>query len=329
MKLLRGLKHIPAFTNGTVATIGNFDGVHLGHQALLAQLKAQSRELKLPLVVLLFEPQPGEFFLTSQAPARLSTLREKLDILKKCEVDYVYCLSFKKSLAAMDPADFVESYLFSLLQVKYLLIGEDFRFGRNRLGDIELLKSKAQQSGCLVGAFSDFSLLNQRVSSTKIRNFLARGELPQAATLLGRPYSLCGRVIAGDGRGRQWGFPTANLAMRRLSLPLTGVFCVQVRRANGDMVSGVANLGRRPTVDGTKNILEVHLFDFNQSLYGEMLQVYFLYKLREEIKFSSIEALIAQIKDDIAVARKQFVTRRFEFNTILGTIQSPNVCLIE
>ncbi|STX43082.1 riboflavin biosynthesis protein RibF (riboflavin kinase/FMN adenylyltransferase) [Legionella donaldsonii] len=303
MKLLRRLDEVSA---GTVATIGNFDGVHRGHQALLAQLHMQADKMKLPVTVFLFEPQPGEYFHGQLAPARLTSLREKLQILKQCNVDYVYCLKFNKHLALMPAPDFAEHYFFSLHHVKYLLIGRDFRFGHARQGDVALLEELGRRTDCLVQTFPDFAIAEERVSSTKIRNALLQGQLEQATVLLGRTFSLCGRVIKGDGRGKQWGIPTANLGMHRLTLPLKGVFCVQVRRSTGELLKGVANIGSRPTVDGTKNILEIHLFDFNESLYGEMLQVFFLRKLRDEIKFSSVDALIQQIQDDVVAAKEQF-----------------------
>lgn len=303
MKLLRGLDKVPNFAHGAVATIGNFDGVHLGHQALLAALRAQADKENLPMVVLLFEPQPGEYFRGEQAPARLTSLREKLNILRLCKVDYVCCLKFNEVLAIMPAQSFAKHYFFSLLQVKYLLIGEDFRFGQGRNGDVQLLKEMGDKAGCTVQAFPDFSIDDNRVSSTKIRDALSQGHLKRASELLGRTFSLCGRVVKGDGRGRQWGIPTANLTMHRVSLPLKGVFCVQVRREKGKCLQGVANLGSRPTVDGTKNILEIHLLDFDESLYGEMLQVFFLHKLRDEVKFSSVDTLIAQIHADIAAAK--------------------------
>ena len=192
----------------------------------------------------------------------------------------------------MSAQAFAQHYFFSLRQVKYLLIGRDFRFGHERQGDATLLQELGQSADCSVQTFPDFTLGEERVSSTKIRDALLQGQLEQAAVLLGRTFSLCGRVIKGDGRGKQWGIPTANLGMHRLTLPLKGVFCVQVRRGSGELLQGVANIGSRPTVDGAKNILEIHLFDFSESLYGEMLQVFFLYKLRDEIKFSSVDALI-------------------------------------
>lgn len=308
MKLLRGgLNQNPFFAEGTVATIGNFDGVHLGHQALLKQIKSKALKLQLPLVIMLFEPQPGEFFKGQQAPARLSSLREKLDILSQCQVDYVYCLRFKKELAEMSARDFAKTYIFSLLKARYLLIGDDFRFGCGRHGDVPLLEELGQSENCQVETFPDFIQTNQRVSSTKIREVLSMGKLEDASRLLGRSYSFCGRVITGHGRGTKWGIPTANLAMTRLALPMTGVFCVQVRVASsGVLLNGVANLGRRPTVDGTKNVLEIHLLDFNQNLYGQMLTVYFLHKMRDEVKFESQGALIDQIHNDIAAAKNWF-----------------------
>ncbi|KTC84127.1 bifunctional riboflavin kinase/FAD synthetase [Legionella brunensis] len=305
MKLLRGLDNISCFSQGTVATIGNFDGVHRGHQALLTKLLTHANRLQLPSVVLLFEPQPGEFFHKQQSPARLSSLREKLEVFKHYNIDYVCCLKFNKELALMAAEDFARHYFFSLLQIKYLLVGEDFRFGQQRKGDVHLIREMGKEQDCCVETFPDVALESERISSTKIREALAKGDLNRASILLGRTFTLCGRVIRGDGRGRQWGIPTANLSMHRLSLPLKGVFCVQIER-NGLWFTGVANLGSRPTVDGTKNVLEIHLFDFDENLYGEMLQVFFLHKLRDEIKFSSIDALIKQIHDDVNAAKAYF-----------------------
>ncbi len=304
MKLLRGIQQpISAFTKGVVATLGNFDGVHSGHQDLLKTLKKEAEILKLPLVLVLFEPQPREYFQKEQAPARLSSLREKLTILRDCGVDYVYCIKFDEILAQMAPADFARAYLFNQLHAKYLLVGEDFHFGKNRAGDVNLLKSLGLEYTCEVQTYADYCVQGERVSSTQIRQALQAGQLDIAARYLGRPYSICGRVVHGAKRGREWGIPTANLAIHRFSMPLQGVFVVQVCIAGHQNVYGVANIGRRPTVDGVKNILEVHLFDFNQSIYGELLQVFFLHKLRDEVKFTSVDALIAQINNDIVVAK--------------------------
>lgn len=189
-----------------------------------------------------------------------------------------------------------------MLNVKYLLVGEDFRFGKNREGDISLLRKLSTKYVCEVDIYSNFCINEERISSTKIRLVLQQGDMNTAAKYLGRWYSICGRVVRGDGRGRQWGIPTINLTLRRLSLPVQGVFVVRVCLAGG-MVYGVANAGCRPTVDGSMNVLEVHLFDFDRSLYGEFVQVFFLHKLRSEVKFTSVDALIAQINDDIAMAK--------------------------
>ncbi len=301
MKLLRGeLQHNSLFDNGIVATIGNFDGVHLGHQQLISALKIKAQALGLPLVVILFEPQPKEYFQKEHAPSRLSTLREKLHRLTHCTVDYVYCIKFNKSVANTSAADFVSRYL-NRLNVKYLLVGDDFKFGTNRAGDIDFLRTYYASKECEVHTFPELSIHNERVSSTKVRKALQLGDMDSATELLGRAYSICGRVIKGDGRGRQWGIPTANVGLHRVALPLNGVFVVEVL-IQQQKVRGVANIGSRPTVDGTKNILEVHLFNFDQDIYGTLIQVFFLHKLRDEVKFTSIDALITQIHQDIAAA---------------------------
>ncbi|KTD82929.1 bifunctional riboflavin kinase/FAD synthetase [Legionella waltersii] len=302
MKLLRGHQKSSYFPAGAVATIGNFDGVHLGHQQLIKTLREKADAMKLPLVLVLFEPQPREYFLKDKAPARLSTLREKIEALKSSKVDYVYCIKFDKHIAQTSANDFVKKQLFEQFNIKYLLIGEDFRFGKNREGDTGLLKEMGHLFHCKVETFADFTIDHEKVSSTKIRAALLEGHFSTAQQLLGRPYSMCGRVVKGDGRGRQWGIPTANLCINRLSLPLFGVYAVKVT-VHSQVIYGVANIGSRPTIDGTKNILEVHLFDFNDSIYGEMLKVVFLHKLRDEEKFSSVEALIEQIQNDIKTAK--------------------------
>jgi riboflavin kinase/FMN adenylyltransferase len=305
MKLLHGDKHFSAFDQGVVATIGNFDGVHLGHQHLLRTLKQKADSMNLPLVLILFEPQPKEYFQHTLAPARLSTLREKLHSLKDCGIDYVYCIKFNERLARTSAHDFVTHYLFNILKVAYLLVGEDFRFGANREGDVALLKTLGSSSGCEVQIYPECRLYDERISSTNIRLALQQGDLNHASQLLGRMYSLCGRVIKGDGRGRQWGIPTANIALNRLALPLSGVFVVEVQ-LKSRIVKGVANIGSRPTVDGTTNILEVHLLDFDESIYSELVQVFFMHKLRDEVKFTSVDALISQIHNDIEAARAYY-----------------------
>lgn len=308
MKLLRANLQHTIFTHGVVATIGNFDGVHLGHQNLINSLKTKANSLNLPLVVILFEPQPKEFFSKTQAPARLSSLREKLEVLKKLNIDYIYCIKFDAQFAQTSAADFAEQHLFKTLNIHYLLLGADFRFGKNREGDFALLKTLGAKHHCEIQPYQDFLVDHERVSSTKIRNALEHNEFELAAKFLGRPYSMCARVIKGDGRGRQWGIPTANVSLKRLTLPLHGVFAVTVRIADR-IIQGVANIGKRPTIDGSKNILEIHLFDFNESIYGSIIQVFFLHKLRDEVKFTSIDNLIAQIHQDIAASKAFFNTK--------------------
>ena len=307
MKLLRGLQSFAEFSAGTVATIGNFDGVHLGHQALLQRLHRLAKAQNLPTVVVLFEPQPGEYFQGRHAPARLASLREKLQVLRELGIDYVYCLKFDKYLANMPADEFAKKIIFSTLNAKYLLIGQDFRFGSNRTGDIFLLQTFAPQYAASVEAYDDFLISKERVSSTNIRKALQDNHLQKVSLWLGRRYTLCGRVIRGEGRGRRWGIPTANIHLQRKKLALNGVFCVEVRRhPDWPAMYGVANLGVRPTVDGCKNTLEVHLLDWDESLYGEMLQVSFLHKLRDEVKFSDFNDLIKQIQNDITEAKTYF-----------------------
>ena len=303
MKLLRGLQQISDISKGTATTIGNFDGVHLGHQALLEALRYKASDLKLQRLVILFEPPPREFFKGREAPARLSSFREKLEMLDQSGVDLVYCVQFNNQMASMKAAEFANRYIFSLLRTRYLLIGSDFRFGQDRLGDITLLNELAFQQSCIVETFPDYFLDKKRVSSTSIRSALKQGMLKEAAEALGRPYSMYGRVIRGDGRGGQWGVPTANINIHRVHLPLQGVFCVNVHRLGKPSIMGVANIGSRPTVDGRKNSLEVHLFEVKESLYGEFLRVEFLYKLRDEMKFPTVDALIGQIHQDVNTAK--------------------------
>lgn len=306
MKLWRGFQQITPFNQGSVATIGNFDGVHMGHQALLKVLRLEASRQQLPMVVMLFEPQPSEYFHGYDAPSRLSSLRDKLKLIERCGVDHVVCIKFSEALSSMPAIEFADKYIFSLLQTKYLIVGEDFRFGHGRIGDVKTLQELGHQRACAVQTFPDFFIDNQRVSSTIIRKSLLLGDLDHAQRCLGRYYSLSGHVIHGAKKARQWGTPTANVYINRKVLPLSGVFCVKVKRKNNTVFMGVANIGCRPTVDGLRNVLEVHLFDHEEALYGEEIQVFFLNKLREEIKFSAIIDLIAQIHRDIQEAKHWF-----------------------
>lgn len=307
MKILRNLSKHYELNTGAVVAIGNFDGVHLGHKFLLNELKLQSINKHLPMVVIIFEPQAREFFSPGSSPPRIYPLRDKLKFLSECGVDYVLCLRFNRRLASMEPREFAIKVIFENLNAKYLLVGSDFKFGKERQGNFELLTRLGVKYDCEVASCVDFILDNQRISSTAIRGYLTNSEFFKANHLLGRTYSISGRVIRGDGNARKWGVPTANLRISQLPLVLKGVYCVQIKSKTGIILSGVANIGHRPTVAGKRQVLEVHIFNFSDSLYGELLEVLFLNKLRDEIKFSSIDELVSRIKQDVALAKEYFL----------------------
>lgn len=307
MQFLHGWQHIPVTLRGCVATIGNFDGVHLGHQHLLSQTIAMATELKVPSVAVIFEPQPQEYFNPKQAPARLTRLREKVTALQRhTAIDYIVCLPFNRTLASLTPTEFIEKILLDKLNVKGLVLGADFKFGSQRQGDIALLTAVGKQQGFVVHQAETKELQGVRISSTQIRNFLAVGNLVAAQAMLGRTYSMMGQVIRGDQRGRQLGFPTANIHLKRKVSPLAGVYAVQVYGIASEPIYGVANVGTRPTVDGTRSLLEVYLLNFKQDIYGQHLEVEFIAKIRPEYKFPSLEALKQQIERDIEVAKHLF-----------------------
>ena len=305
-KIIRGFHNLPKNAAGCVATIGNFDGVHLGHQAVLSQLAMKGDTLNLPAVVISFEPQPNEFFAAEHAPARLTRFREKVETLRCFSIQQLCVLRFNQQLAEMSAEQFMQQLLIDGLNVRYLVVGDDFRFGRGREGDFKMLQQAGEQFGFEVVNMHTFQLAESRVSSTRIREALNAGDLKLAETLLGRPYRMSGRVAHGDKRGRTIGFPTANIHLHRQNAPLNGVFAVHMFGIKGEPVQGVANVGVRPTVDGSKAILEVHLFDFSAEIYGEHVQVHFLYKVRDEQRFGSLDELKLQIEKDCIEARKFF-----------------------
>jgi len=313
MQLIRGLHNVNTIAHpweDCVATVGNMDGLHIGHQHLIERVIAYSQQHRLPSVVILFEPQPREYFAPEQAPVRLMRLAEKLDLLKKNVIDYVVCLYFNRALAELSADDFVRSILVHPLQVKHLVVGDDFRFGSGRGGNIATLQRAAELAGFSVDVIQTVLLDGRRVSSTWLREALGTGDLDRVHALLGRPYTLMGRVVHGAKRGRHIGFPTANIPLkRRAAPPLTGVYAVTVEGLDERPLQGVANIGKRPTVDGTRFWLEVHLFDFDSAIYGQTLRVAFRRKLRDEQKFKSIEDLKAQITRDVSAARKYFQNR--------------------
>jgi riboflavin kinase/FMN adenylyltransferase len=308
MELIRGLHNLKARHRGCVATIGNFDGVHLGHQAIIAQLARKAGELRLPATVVLFEPQPREHFQgNGPVPARLMRLREKLQALRRQPVERVLCLRFDETLAALAPEAFIQRILVDGLGVKYLVVGDDFRFGARRAGDFALLRRAGAAHGFEVAPMHTFAIDGERVSSTRVREALARDDLATAAKLLGRPYRICGRVAHGDKLGRTLGVPTANLNLHRLVTPLHGIYVVEVFGLNQAAVAGVASVGSRPAVGGTRTLLEVHLFDFSREIYGHTVQVDFLHKLRDERHFDSLDELKLAMQADIRQARAWFV----------------------
>jgi riboflavin kinase/FMN adenylyltransferase len=317
MLLTRGLERKLAVTRGlaprgtdTVAlgpvalTIGNFDGVHNGHQAMLARLAAAARARGLSATVLTFEPHPREFFAPQSAPTRLTNLREKLELLAAHGVDRVHVQRFSAAFAALSPEAFVERMLVGALGARWVLVGDDFRFGAKRAGDFAFLADAARRHGFDLEAMPTVSDAGVRVSSSAVREALARGDLSRARTLLGRAYSISGRVVHGDKLGRALGFATANVQLKHNRPPLGGIFAVRVHGIDANPRPGVASLGVRPTVHaGGKPVLEVHLFDFTDDLYGAHLRVEFLAKLRDEEKYADLDTLKAQITRDCAAAR--------------------------
>ncbi len=294
----------------SVLTIGNFDGVHLGHQALLSLLTGKARALGLPAVVLTFEPHPREFFSPDDAPARLASLREKLLLLDAAGVDRTYVCRFDTRLAAQSAEGFINDTLVRGLGVRHLFVGDDFCFGARRQGNFAMLREAGRVHGFGVESMPTLDVGGERVSSSAVRAALLEADLDHAARLLGRPYSIAGRVSHGDKLGRQLGFPTANIQMKHRRPALSGVFAVSVEGLAAHRVTGVANVGVRPTATSRGRArLEVHLFDWTQNCYGAHIRVHFLHKLREERKFESLDALRAQIARDAQVARDWFAAR--------------------
>ena len=308
---MRILRSVPAAADSSIAlTIGNFDGVHRGHQAMLARLCDAARARGVPACAMTFEPHPREFFAPDQAPARLTTLREKLELLAAEGIERAYVCRFDYRFAQTTAEDFIEKTLVRGLGVRYLLVGDDFRFGARRAGDFALLKQHAPRLGYTVESMSSVIVEGARVSSTAVREALAAGDLERAACLLGRPYSIGGRVVRGDGLGRQLGFPTANVRIRHNRPPLSGIFAVEVAGAGAGVLRGVASLGVRPTVkQAAEPVLEVYLLDFSADIYGRRVRVDFLRKFRDEQKFADLAALTQQIGRDVADARVFFSTR--------------------
>ncbi len=308
MELIRNLHNLRPRHQGCVTTIGAFDGVHLGHRKVLQHLIDKGKALGLPTVVVVFEPLPREYFAPKRAPARLMSFREKFQAFKTLGIDRVLRIRFTSDLREMDAKDFIHRVFVAGLGARHIIVGDDLRFGRNRAGNFDLLKEVGLDYGFDVMATSTFAICGERVSSTRIRKALEASDFALAETLLGSPFSISGRVIVGQQLGRQLAAPTANLQLHRLRAPLSGVYAVKVS-LDQQYFNGVANIGTRPTVnDSVKAILEVHLLDFKQTIYGKNMQVVFCKKIRDEQKFDSIETLKQQIHRDIETGRHYFET---------------------
>lgn len=308
-EFLNGLNSLRARHRGCVATIGSFDGVHRGHKAILEQLQDKARELALPSLVMVFEPQPHEYFSRRSAPARLMRLREKVCALFAEGVDRVLCLKFDEHLRSLTAQAYIDKVLIAGLRVKYLVIGDDFRFGCDRAGDFAMLCRAGAEHGFTVSDTRTQLEGEERISSTRIRGLLEQDRLDEANLLLGRPYSISGRVTYGKRLGRSLGFPTLNIALGRYRSPVQGVYAVSVGRSGREAPrwDGVANVGLRPTVDSrAKPLLEVHLLDRQLDLYGELLTVIFRAKIRCEKRFSGLDELKSQIQQDAHKAREYF-----------------------
>lgn len=304
MEFIRGLHTIQSSHRGCVATIGNFDGIHLGHQAILQRLNEVADEMALPSLVITFEPHPQDFFLKDAAHERLMTLREKVMAMKPYLIDRLLCIRFNEAFSSLSAQAFVEKVLMEQLGIKFLLVGDDFRFGHKRQGDFALLQKLGEQLGFPVEATDTFEVDDSRVSSSRVRKLLACGSCDEANHLLGRPYQMTGRVVKGDQRGRQWGFPTANIALKARTVPLRGIFVVRVFIDNESQpIYGAASVGTRPTVDGVNFVLEIFLFDFDRAIYGKRLCVQFLHYLREERHYETIDALKTQMTLDVEQAK--------------------------
>lgn len=303
MRLIRGIHNIKSEDHGCVLTIGNFDGVHLGHRRVISALVKQANALNCIPAVLVFEPQPQELFSPETAPARLSRLRDKYFLLKELGVKRLICVNFNVKFANQTAEEFIEELLVKKLGIKQLIVGDDFHFGKNRMGNFKMLCQAGKKHHFQVLDTASYKVSNCRISSTKIRQALEQDDLKDAQKMLGRPYSIIGRVFHGDKRGRQLGFPTANVKLKRRVSPVSGVYVVQVKTLIGQFF-GVANIGSRPTISGIRQQLEVNIFEFNSDIYGQTIEVVMLKKLRNEIKFESIDALTKQISIDSEQARE-------------------------
>lgn len=306
MKVIRGFHNLRHWSQPCVATIGNFDGLHLGHRHVLQRLQEVAKQLDLPLTVISFEPQPLEFFAPDQAPLRISRIREKMVFMRRYGVEQFCCLRFDREFASLDADAFIQKVLVDGLRIKHLIIGDDFRFGKGRCGDFACLQRAGAQHGFGVESMPTWAIDAERVSSTRVRAALAGGDMVLAERLLGRPYELIGRVTHGKKLGRKLGFPTINLHLGHKPMAASGIFAVRVLGIDNRALDGVASIGTRPTVDGQDHNLEVFILDFDQQIYGRRVCVQLLHKIRDELRFDSLDTLTQQMHADVAAAREFF-----------------------
>jgi riboflavin kinase/FMN adenylyltransferase len=309
MKIIRRPKNNdPMFKNGSVITIGIFDGVHLGHQSLIKKLKQKSVQMGLPSIVFSFEPTPNDYFSKKQNK-RLTSLRDKLRLIDEFQIDYLYCPPFDSTMENLSPNQFITKHLINLFNPRYMVIGDDFRFAKDRKGSIKDLVITGQSNNFEVEQITSIVDSNTRISSSLIRDSLSDANLMLAKQMLGRNYSLIGRVIYGQQLGSTLGFPTANIDLSKTNNPLRGVFCVKVSLPDATKtIFGIANIGFKPTIGGQKLNLEVHLLDFDKDIYKSYIKIEFLSYLRKEKKFSGLDALKRQIDQDIEAAKQYFST---------------------
>jgi riboflavin kinase / FMN adenylyltransferase len=303
MELVRGLHNLRTRHRGCVLTIGAFDGIHRGHQEMIRVLRARAQEYRLPAAVLSFEPTPREYFAKGAPPGRLTRFREKVDALDRYGVDRFVCLRFGERMRSMSPDTFVREVLVDGLGARHIVVGHDFRFARDLRGSVATLRESGPVGGFQVTEVPPFEIDGERVSSSRIREALEVGDMARAAKLLGRPYRMTGKVVEGAKLGRKLGFPTANLRPQRRVTPLAGIFAIRVSGAGLHNAPGVASLGTRPAVNGKELLLEAHVFDFDGDLYRRCVHVDFIERLRDELWFPNIDALVEQMHRDAAQAR--------------------------
>ena len=304
--IIRGIYNLKPAHQGCVITIGNFDGVHLGHQALFAKMIQKAKEKQTASLVMTFEPLTKEYFGRDKKVPRLTRWREKFHAISQSGIDHVFLMHFNQQIAALSADDFIKDILVKKLAIKHIIVGDDFHFGKGREGNFVSLKKAGEQYGFTVEAIPSLFVDDIRVSSTSVREALANADHSLAEKLLGRPYTMQGKVVHGDKLGRRIGFPTANIYLHRAVSPVLGVYIVRMRGVGDQALPGVANVGIRPTIGGTRALLEVHLFNFNQNIYGKHISVEFIKKIRDEEHFANLDLLTEKIAQDAEIAREYF-----------------------